>query len=410
MRRSAHPSHFLEWNSPVLQCSLYTISWSASFLIHVSTFSLPDNLIVLFLIHLNSMRPYLFSPALRVLALLVLSALYTAVESTPHSNHANPLTVTLDYATYTGYTNKTTGLNNFRGIGYAQPPVGKLRWKKPAPPATKTAPVTLPTTFPDQCPQSGGGGQAPSSLLYGNEDCLYLSVIAPPDAHDLPVLMFIHGGGYNGGAGYADFSEMLVNSGKSFIYVVIQYRLGAFGYLSSESMVEQGGVPNAGLWDQKAALEWVNKYIRHFGGDPKRVTVSGESAGAGAVLAAMLAEGGSWGTKLFHNSIAASPYLPPQYDYDDAIPEAAYTLFVSKAGCGKEKGEAAVFACLQKADTKALQDASQYVNSQSFYGTWTWLPVTDGKYLQSIPSKQLYSGKINGARLLTSVCSLLCVP
>lgn len=113
----------------------------------------------------------------------------------------------------------------------------------------------------------------------GSEDCLYLSVWEPVNrTTPLPVFFWIHGGGYGTGQGNNDFSELLMNNNDGFVMVAIQYRLGAFGFLSSAEVAEYG-VANAGLRDMHFALKWVQSYIHLFGGDPTRVTIAGESAG-----------------------------------------------------------------------------------------------------------------------------------
>ena len=232
-------------------------------------------------------------------------------------------------------------------------------------------------------------------------------MIAPPDAEHLPVLFLIHGGGYGLGAGNMDLSEMIKNNDNGFIVVLIQYRLGAFGFLSSKAMSGLG-VPNAGLWDQHAALLWVQDNIAAFGGDPTRVTIAGESAGGGSVMAHILAQGGSWGNSLFQNAILASPYLPIQYNLDGPVPEATFATFAVAAGCLDQSNpadNATIFACLQNADSATLQNANQVANQHAYIGTFAFLPVTDGDYLQDLPSQQLKSGNVNGARALTSVCT-----
>ena len=136
---------------------------------------------------------------------------------------------------------------------------------------------------------------------------------------------------------------MVVTNGNGFIYVGIQYRLGAFGFLSSDD-VHNNGVANAGLYDMHFALQWVQDQIYKVGGDPRRVTIAGESAGGGGVMHMAMAYGGTDGTKLFTNAIVASPYLPKQWRYNDPKPTTAYNNFAEAAGCS---GQANVFACLQ---------------------------------------------------------------
>lgn len=144
------------------------------------------------------------------------------------------------------------------------------------------------------------------SIAPGSEDCLFLSVFSPPNARNLPVLFYIHGGGYGLGNANQSLAEIIRANNDGFVAVGIQYRLGAFGYLSS-SEVDEFGVVNAGIKDQTMALKWVQKYIHHFGGDPNKVTLAGESAGAGSAMLQALGNGGKLGTSLFKNVSLVSP-------------------------------------------------------------------------------------------------------
>jgi len=122
--------------------------------------------------------------------------------------------------------------------------------------------------------------------------------------------------GYGAGNGRQDLSPIINTNDNQFVGVAIQYRLGAFGFVSSDD-VYRHGVVNAGILDQHFALQWVQQYIAQFNGDPRRVSISGESAGGGSVMLQGMAYGGSLGESLFTNVIAASPYLPMQYRYPD---------------------------------------------------------------------------------------------
>lgn len=140
--------------------------------------------------------------------------------------------------------------------------------------------------------------QASSADGRTSEDCLFLDVIVPQEIFDqrdqgygAPVLVWIYGGGYTAGskggsgnpAGLLQASGMNAQSGR-VIYVAMNYRLGATGWLSGPTFQANGGAANAGLYDQRFALEWVQKYIHLFGGDKNRVTVFGESAGGGSIM------------------------------------------------------------------------------------------------------------------------------
>jgi carboxylesterase type B len=131
--------------------------------------------------------------------------------------------------------------------------------------------------------------------------------------------------------------------------------------------VKKKGAVNAGILDQAFVLAWIKLYICQFGGDPSQVTITGESAGAGSVMYHGIAVRGNLGTLLYKQAIAASPYLPFQYKYDDALPTARYYAFSQAAGC---PGSGDVFDCLLSKDTNTLQQASFAVTQSSPYGYW----------------------------------------
>lgn len=203
-------------------------------------------------------------------------------------------------------------------IRYAAPPVGPRRFREPQVPAVnRTAPQRAwsdPAACPQSAPQLSNASFLAPLLPTGatGEDCLYLNVFAPKNAHNLPVFVWIHGGGYElGAASTYDPSPLIHTNNGSFIAVVIQYRLGAFGFLSGDEVKHKGAL-NSGLLDQQLTLHWVQKYIKLFGGDPKRVTIAGESAGAGSVMNHAIAYGGSQGSRLWTNvSICLRSKNPP---------------------------------------------------------------------------------------------------
>ena len=129
---------------------------------------------------------------------------------------------------------------------------------------------------------------------------------------------------------------------------------------------------NAGLLDQKFALEWIQKYIHLFGGDKDRVSIWGLSAGGGSVLHHVLAYNGSLGTSLFHAAIANSPFLPPIHSFNSEFPQSNYQLFISEAGCA---GENDTFACLVNKDTPTLMKANAVVSGSGELGTYAFVPV-----------------------------------
>jgi len=178
------------------------------------------------------------------------------------------------------------GIAVWRGIPYAAPPVGPLRWREPQPVAPWTE-TRQATAFSPTCIQAASWDKQPRS-----EDCLTLNVWAPADysGQKLPVMVWIHGGGLHSGSGSQPlyFGDQLPRRGV--ILVTLNYRLGLLGFfshpeLSAESPSHASG--NQGLLDQIAALQWVHRNIAAFGGDPARVTLFGESAGSAAVKALM---------------------------------------------------------------------------------------------------------------------------
>lgn len=167
----------------------------------------------------------------------------------------------------------------FRGIPYAKPPVGELRFSRPAEPEAWDG-VRLCDTFGPDCVQTdrGSGVQAANT----SEDCLYLNVYTPAESTEekLPVLFWIYGGGFSGGrSSNPEFDGEAINS-KGAILVTINYRCGALGFFALDELDERnGGSANLGLLDQIQALKWVHENIAAFGGDPAKVMVFGQSAG-----------------------------------------------------------------------------------------------------------------------------------
>ncbi|CAN9425458.1 unnamed protein product [Alternaria alternata] len=312
------------------------------------------------------------------------------------STTANALEVDLGYGIYQGTSNTSTGINTWRG----------LRWQRPQAPSVNRTSTISADAYGPQCQQVGFNGQ-PSLQSSGattptSEDCLFLNVQSPANASDLPVLVWIHGGGYGAGNGRQDFTELLTTTGNNFVVVSIQYRLGPFGFLASDEVVRKG-VANAGLLDQFFALQWVQTYIEQFGGNTSAVTISGESAGGGSVMLQDMAYGGSLGDSLFRSTIAASPYLPKQYAYDHWIPSQNYYAFADRANCSVTaygNASSTIFDCLVSQDTETLQSASVDVTNTATFGTWAFLPVTDDVFVQDEPSSQLLENRVNGRNAL----------
>jgi para-nitrobenzyl esterase len=221
--------------------------------------------------------------------------------------HADALKVKTEEGKVQGKTINDGKVNAFLGIPYAAPPVGDLRWKAPEPPA-KWKGVRDATKFGAHCAQNHVFDDMIFQDAGPSEDCLFLNVYAPAGAKDkskLPVMFWIHGGGYSGGGSSeprhnGDFLPL-----KGVVLVTINYRLGVFGFLVTDELAKEanGAAGNYGLLDMVSALHWVHDNIKNFGGDPDNVTIFGESAGSFAVstlMASPLAQG------LFQKAIGES--------------------------------------------------------------------------------------------------------
>jgi para-nitrobenzyl esterase len=221
----------------------------------------------------------------------------------------------------------------YRGIPYAAPPVGELRWRPPQP-AAKWTGVRDGSQFGPSSPQQ----RTPLTNVGGplSEDSLYLNVSTPSVAgSDRPVIVWFHGGGHGLGAG-RDYEPAKLTA-KGAVVVTVNYRLGALGFLAHPALAEYPGGPsgNYGLMDQQAALRWVQKNIDRFGGDRRNVTIAGQSSGGLSVLV-HLTSPGSQG--LFQKAILQSGAFALEQE-SHAAAEAASQAFVEKLGITDQTAE-----------------------------------------------------------------------
>jgi para-nitrobenzyl esterase len=228
--------------------------------------------------------------ALNATRFLTVAALAMALTAT---QHADPLTIKTRQGKVHGKTINDAKVRAFLGLPYAAPPVGDLRWKAPRPPA-KWKGERDATAYGAHCAQNRVYDDMVFEDSGISEDCLFLNVYTPADAKEsskLPVMFWIHGGGFSGGASSeprhnGDFLPL-----KGVVLVTINYRLGVFGFLATADLAGEanGAAGNYGLLDMVAALQWVKANIEKFGGDPENVTIFGESAGSFAVSTLMAA-------------------------------------------------------------------------------------------------------------------------
>jgi len=237
---------------------------------------------------------------------------------------AIPEPVRLESGSVSGASTTDPGVRVFKGIPYAAPPVGDLRWRAPQPVAHWDG-VRKADQFGPNCTAGGGGGRggkgkgpgggkgptpakaAPAGPPPG-EDCLYINVWTPAKtAGDrLPVMVWTYGGAFTSGSGAEPRYDGEALAKKGIVVVTYNYRLGMFGFLAHPDLTRESGhnaSGNYGLMDMAAALRWVQKNIAAFGGDPRKVTIDGESAGA-ILVAAMV--GSPEGKGLFQRAMAQS--------------------------------------------------------------------------------------------------------
>jgi para-nitrobenzyl esterase len=276
----------------------------------------------------------------------------------------------------------------FLGVPYAAAPVGKLRWAKPEPPAPWQG-VRQATAFASKCPSMDWGS---ARSLVGSEDCLYLNVYAPNGTKGpRPVAVWFHGGGFTGGSSQ-DVDPSVFAAKAEVVVVTVNYRLGALGFaslseLDAESPTKSSG--NYALMDQQAALLWVQQNIKAFGGDPRRVTAVGESAGAFSIwahIASPHAQG------LFQRAIVMSG---PNSSLSDGMPMVERSVEQAR---GPSSKLAAEFGC--ERGPKLLEclravPAAKLVTAAGAARGWPgWTIILDGYVLPEQPKAARERGKV----------------
>jgi para-nitrobenzyl esterase len=271
----------------------------------------------------------------------------------------------------------------FRGLPYAAPPTGALRWRAPQPPASWKG-VRNATRYAPSCPQAPSRFAGPGPFA---ENCLYLNVSTPTLSHHAkrPVIVWIHGGGFTQDASRNYDGTKLATDGV--VVVTINYRLGALGFLAHPALATRPGGPsgNFGLMDQQAALRWVQHNIAQFGGNPHNVTIAGQSAGGVSVLAQLVSRGsrGLFQRAIIQSGAFALNQLPL------AKAEASGKSFAASVGCAEQKAK-----CLRHVPVAKL--VAKFPASA--------IPgVVDGKVLTETLGRALATGRFTHVPILNGM-------
>ena len=298
----------------------------------------------------------------------------------PDSAPADPTVVEVAQGTLKGVLDGA--VLRWNGIPFAAPPVGELRWRPPAPAAPWSA-VRDASRYASECTQAPDEVM-PSGTPTGSEDCLYLNVNAPAAraGEVLPVIVFVHGGGWiTGDSSATVYNTPSLPANGPAIVVTINYRLGALGFLSLADLANEDAnhvSGNYGLLDQIAALQWIHDNIAAFGGDPSRVLFWGQSAGGASALMQLASP---LGHGLFSAVFAQSGGQATGRLLSRAL--AAGTTYAASLGCSGSD----VPACL-----RALPAAT----AESLPPTgFTWGPVVDGHVLPHSPPAMFAAGTQN---------------
>ncbi|KAF2223321.1 Alpha/Beta hydrolase protein [Elsinoe ampelina] len=282
--------------------------------------------------------------------------------------------VNVDYTSYRG-TTLSNGITQWVGMRYAAPPLGHLRFAAPQDPE----PVEGVQDANRQGPICLGTGQ---NTNQSSEDCLYIAVYSPSNAtasSNLPVFLYFQGGGFNTNSDPNLNGSGIIRAGEfQMVFVTLNYRVGPWGFLSGEEITTRAS-NNNGLKDQRKALEWVQKYICRFGGNPDHVVIGGGSAGGASVTLQLAAYNGSVGN-LFHGTAASAQSFgriltipETQYQYDN---------LVIRTGCLTSND---TLTCLRSLNSTFLQSVNINTAGGGAPGSplYMYSPVLDNDFLTS---------------------------
>ncbi|KZT55318.1 alpha/beta-hydrolase [Calocera cornea HHB12733] len=283
----------------------------------------------------------------------------------------------------------------YYGVHHSQPPVGALRWQAPLPIEANnnfsSMGVINATQIGPTCIQGipYWSNSTPGNPT-GQEDCLRSDVYIPikPISTALPIMVQVHGGGYTEGSSMSEPGDAIMAAANgSLVYVSTQYRLGAFGYLSSVE-VRQNGSPNVGALDQRAGIQWTQRNARAIGGDPAKITIVGGSAGGGSMMDQLILYGGDKNPP-FRAVIAQRTWWQPRHN--DTVLESQYRRLLKETNCDN-------LACLRSLDQSTLANAAQrtytdgYLAGDIGFGDYYYGPSVDGEIIRALPQEEFKTG------------------
>ncbi|KAH8675820.1 carboxylesterase [Xylariales sp. PMI_506] len=304
---------------------------------------------------------------------------------------ARHLVAKLDYGTFQGAYSSQYNISYWQKIPFAAPPVGENRFRAPQPPLRITNGTYDSSQAFDMCPQR---------TVNGSEDCLYLGLYSRPWTKGQalrPVVVVFYGGAFIQGSASFNipppaYPVLNVSESSDLIFVYTNYRLNAFGFLPGKEIAEDPlSDTNAGLLDQQAAIRWTHTYIRQFGGDPERISIWGQSAGGGSVVAQVI--GPKHDPPIFKQALASSPFWPKTYANDAPEAQARYDTLANLTGCAGPHS----LKCLKSVDVQTIRNASLTMVSGYLYGpvSYPWGPVIDGTFLSKPLSQAANARDVN---------------
>jgi para-nitrobenzyl esterase len=320
---------------------------------------------------------------MRAVILCALAGVLVAGSAVRAAAEGPVLDIKTEQGTVAGKSINDGKVRAFLGLPYAAPPVGELRWRPPVAPAPWKG-IRQATEYGHHCAQ----GRVFADMIFPDagpsEDCLVLNIYTPAGAKPtskLPVMFWIHGGGYAGGAGSEPRHDGSALPTHGVVLVTINYRLGVFGFLNTSDMVKEGNghAGNYGLMDMVAGLKWVKANIGKFGGDPGNVTIFGESAGSFAVsslMASPTAQG------LFHKAIGESGGAFGRMLNSGSLEESA--------AAGQKWAEQ--LGAKNLAELRAIP-ADKLIEESAKKGAPHMSPVVDGRFFTEPVEKTYESGK-----------------